>query len=289
MRELFRGIQPLKAEDRSNRVRDFLLRIHRVFNVIDSAPITTIAAVHGVVFGGGFELALTCDMIVADRTGRFCFPELRLGLVPGFGGIPRMKRDIGNGLVRDLLLTGRSINANKASAAGLVSQVVAPGEAFRVARSVALQATKFDRRAAQVAKEFIKPIPYAELQEEIRLFCELMGRPAVEEAFASLLKALTHNRISHKYRKYYKDRFPLCLISSKPLHDLLKLASEHFQVPVSELNPDEDFFKKLKINSLQALDLLTKLEHHFNVELPDYELQGVTDFRTLAEKIQARL
>lgn len=189
LRELFRGIQPLKAEDRSNQVRDFLLRIHRVFNVIDSAPITTIAAVHGVVFGGGFELALTCDMIVADRTSRFCFPELRLGLVPGFGGIPRMKRDIGNGLVRDLLLTGRSINANKAAAAGLVSQVVASGEAIQVAQSVALQATKFNRQAAQVAKEFIKPIPYAELQEEIRLFCELMGRPAVEEALRKFVES----------------------------------------------------------------------------------------------------
>ena len=73
------------------------------------------------------------------------------------------------------------------------------------------------------------------------------------------------------------------------LNELIKLASEHFQVPVNELNPDEDFFKKLKINSLQTLDLLTKLEHRFNVELPDYELQGVTDFRTLAGKIQARL
>jgi acyl carrier protein len=73
------------------------------------------------------------------------------------------------------------------------------------------------------------------------------------------------------------------------LNELLKLAAEHFQVPVNELNPDEDFFKKLKINSLQTLDLLTKLEQRFNVELPDYELQGVTDFRTLAGKIQARL
>ena len=73
------------------------------------------------------------------------------------------------------------------------------------------------------------------------------------------------------------------------LDQLLRLASEHFQVPVSKLNPDEDFFRKLKINSLQALDLLTKLEHHFNVELPDYELQGVADFRTLAGRIQSRL
>ncbi len=73
------------------------------------------------------------------------------------------------------------------------------------------------------------------------------------------------------------------------LQQLLQLASQHFQVPAAELNPDDDFFKKLKINSLQTLDLLTQLENHFNVELPDYELQGVTDFRTLAERIQSRL
>jgi acyl carrier protein len=73
------------------------------------------------------------------------------------------------------------------------------------------------------------------------------------------------------------------------LTQLLNLAAAHFQVSVTDLNPDDDFFRKLKINSLQALDLLTKLETHFNVELPDYELQGVTDFRTLAERIQSRL
>ncbi|MSO23733.1 MAG: acyl carrier protein [Acidobacteria bacterium] len=73
------------------------------------------------------------------------------------------------------------------------------------------------------------------------------------------------------------------------LCQLINLAASHFQVLAANLSPDDDFFKKLKINSLQALDLLTKLESHFNVELPDYELQGVTDFRTLADRIQARL
>ena len=99
----------------------------RVMNAIDAAPLTTIAAVHGVTFGGGFELALACDLIVADKMTRFCFPELRLGLIPGFGGIPRLKRDLGNAVVRDLLLTGRSINATKAQSLGLVSQVTGGG------------------------------------------------------------------------------------------------------------------------------------------------------------------
>jgi acyl carrier protein len=77
--------------------------------------------------------------------------------------------------------------------------------------------------------------------------------------------------------------------ADQTLDEILNLASAHFKVPREKLNPDEDFFKALGIDSLQTLELLTRLENHFHVELPDYELQGVTDFRTLAEKIQARL
>ena len=62
-----------------------------------------------------------------------------------------------------------------------------------------------------------------------------------------------------------------------------------FKIPREELAPGNDFYKKLKIDSLRALELITRLEHHFGVELPDYEVQGVTDFRTLASRIQARL
>jgi acyl carrier protein len=71
--------------------------------------------------------------------------------------------------------------------------------------------------------------------------------------------------------------------------EVLDLAATQFKVPRESLSPDDDFFKKLGIDSLQALSLLTRIEQHFNVELPDYELQGVTDFRTLAERIQTRL
>jgi acyl carrier protein len=73
------------------------------------------------------------------------------------------------------------------------------------------------------------------------------------------------------------------------LEEILDLAAAHFRVPREKLTADEDFFRTLKIDSLQTLDLLTRLEHHFKVELPDYELQGVSDFRTLARRIQARL
>ena len=125
LRELFQRSRGMEKSAALRGVREYLERIHAVMNALDAAPLTTIAAVHGVTFGGGFELALVCDIIIADRMARFCFPELRLGLIPGFGGIPRLKRDLGNAVVRDLLLNGRSFNVMKAQQIGLVSQIAA--------------------------------------------------------------------------------------------------------------------------------------------------------------------
>lgn len=189
LRELYEQSQTMAKAQAARGVRDFLERIHRVLNRIDAAPLTTIAVVHGVTFGGGFELALVCDLIIADKMARFCFPELRLGLIPGFGGIPRLKRDLGNAVVRDLLLTGRSFNATKAQQIGLVSQVVAEGEALRAARATAVQIGKFDRETAIAAKQFIKPIPHAELRKEIDIFCELFSRPAVQAGLKKFVES----------------------------------------------------------------------------------------------------
>ncbi len=189
LRELYRGIRELEKNAALAGIREFHQRIHHVMNTLDASPLTTIAAVHGIVFGGGLELALTCDLIIADKTARFCFPELRLGLIPGFGGIPRLKRDLGNAVVRDLLLTGRSVNSTKAQQIGLVSQVVAEGEALRVARTTAAQLGKVDRSTAAAAKRFIKPIPYDELRQEIEIVCGQYARPAVEAALKKFVES----------------------------------------------------------------------------------------------------
>ena len=188
LRELYEQARKMQVSSAAKGVREFLERIHAALNRLDTSPLTTIAAVHGVCFGGGFELALVCDLIIADKMARFCFPELRLGLIPGFGGIPRLKRDVSNAVVRDLLLTGRSINATKALSAGLVSQVAAEGEALRLARSTAAQTTKFDRAAAAAAKRFIKALPAEELRREIDIFCELFTRPAVMEGLRKFME-----------------------------------------------------------------------------------------------------
>ncbi len=188
LRELYHSAAALPEKERLAGVRDFLERIHAVLNAIDAAPFVTIAAVHGVCFGGGLELALACDMIVADKMARFAFPELRLGLIPGFGGIPRLKRDIGNAFVRDLLFTGRTVNSTRAHAVGLVAQLAGEGEALRIARSTAAQVTKYDSVTRAAAKKFIKPIPHDELRREIDLFCELFTRPAVMAALKKFVE-----------------------------------------------------------------------------------------------------
>ena len=194
LRELHRANQAALGSgatdaERTASVRAFLDRIHAVMDAIDEAPFPTVAAVHGVVFGGGLELMLTHDVVVADRTARFAFPELRLGLIPGFGGIPRLKRDLGNAVVRDLLLTGRARGAARAHQVGLVSQLVGEGQAAAVAMRTAEQIMRFDASTARVAKRFMKHIPKDELAKEKGLFCHLFTSKTVTEALARFDRA----------------------------------------------------------------------------------------------------
>jgi enoyl-CoA hydratase len=189
LRETYFRTRQMEKQDAMANVRESLERTHQVMNTLDASPLTTIAVVHGVTFGGGLELALTCDLMIADKSARFCFPELRLGLIPGFGGIPRLKRDLGNAAVRDLLLTGRSFNVSKAQQIGLVSQVVGEGQGLRIARATGAQLGKFDRRTAAAAKKFLKPIPYEALRQEIDLFCELFTQPAVRAGLKKFVES----------------------------------------------------------------------------------------------------
>ncbi len=182
LKELHESIQSRPRTIWGPDLRVFLDRIHSVMDRLDTLPLTTVGVIHGVCFGGGFELALTCDIRIVERTARFAFPELRLGIIPGFGGIPRLRRDVGNALVRDLLLTGRSINAKKAVAVGLASQMVAVGKGADAARRLATQSLKYDAETARTCKSFMKPLPTAELLAEKEHFLRLFDRPVVRTA-----------------------------------------------------------------------------------------------------------
>ena len=179
LRELYGAISGAKGPEQVTALSGWLARIHAVMDRLDMLPLTTIGVIHRVCFGGGFELALTADVLIAEKTARFAFPELRLGIIPGFGGIPRLRRDVGNGVVRDLLLTGRTIRATKAAEVGLVSQVVAEGEGLAAARSLAAQQAKYDGDARRSCKAFMKPLPVAELLQEKAIFLRLFQNDAV--------------------------------------------------------------------------------------------------------------
>lgn len=100
-------------------------------------PVPAIAAVHGFALGGGFELALSCDLVVADETAVFGLPEVTLGLVPGCGGTQLLSRRVGSGRAADLLLTGRKVGIHEAEQLGLVNRRVPAGEARAVALELA--------------------------------------------------------------------------------------------------------------------------------------------------------
>ncbi|MEM7449153.1 MAG: enoyl-CoA hydratase/isomerase family protein [Myxococcota bacterium] len=174
-------------EELRRNLADFIDRIHHAFNLLDQFSCTTIAALHGFCFGGGWELALTCDLLVADRSTRFCFPELRLGIIPGFGGIPRLRRDLGNAVLRDIILTGRSLSAKRSFEAGLASQLTGRGKALEVARTLAEQVAKLPPSASIQAKRFLKPLPRQELEEEKTLFLDQILHPNVQSALSAFV------------------------------------------------------------------------------------------------------
>jgi enoyl-CoA hydratase/carnithine racemase len=111
-----------------------------------------IAAVNGACVGGGFELALACDLIIAEEGARFGFPEPRVGTAALAGGLQRLPRQIGLKRAMDLILTARLVDAREGYELGFVSRVVPKGEALRVARQVAGQILELDPLAVNASK-----------------------------------------------------------------------------------------------------------------------------------------
>jgi enoyl-CoA hydratase len=134
----------------------------------------TIAAVAGYALGGGCELAMMCDLLIAADTAKFGQPEIKLGVIPGMGGSQRLTRAIGKAKAMDLILTGRTIDAAEAERSGLVSRVVPADELQAEAKSVAATISQMSRSAARMAKEAVNRAFESTLSEgllyERRLF-----------------------------------------------------------------------------------------------------------------------
>ena len=116
----------------------------------------------------GCDLVLTTDGIIADKLTRFCFPELRLGLIPGYGGIPRLKRDMGNAVTRDLLLTGRIFGAEEALKLGLVNEIIAPEKLMARAQELAAQLLENSPASLQATKKLLSSYTREQLDRQVK-------------------------------------------------------------------------------------------------------------------------
>ena len=140
----------------------------------------TIAAVAGYALGGGCELAMMCDVLIAADTAKFGQPEIKLGVLPGMGGSQRLTRAIGKAKAMDMILTGRNMDAAEAERSGLVSRVVPADQLMSEAKAVATTISQMSLPAARMAKEAINRAFDTTLAEGL-----LYERRLVHSAFAT--------------------------------------------------------------------------------------------------------
>ncbi|MCA0188556.1 MAG: enoyl-CoA hydratase/isomerase family protein, partial [Proteobacteria bacterium] len=127
----------------------------RVWAPIQHCPKPVIAAICGYAYGGGCELAMLADILIAGEGARFCQPEIRIGIMPGIGGTQRLLRAVGKAKAMRMALTGRPITAQEAWVAGLVSEVVPDGEVLATALDMARTIAAMPALAAEQIKEVI--------------------------------------------------------------------------------------------------------------------------------------
>ncbi len=141
---------------RLEQAREFAHAGHTTFNALESLPIPVIAAVNGFALGGGCELALACDFIYASDNAKFGQPEVKLGVIPGFGGTQRLARRVGIARARELIYTGAVIDAVEAQRIGLANRVVPQAELLDVVRGVATTITQMGSLAIAEAKRVLR-------------------------------------------------------------------------------------------------------------------------------------
>ena len=175
--------------------------ITRNWETIRSVRKPVIAAVSGFALGGGCELAMMCDFIIAADSARFGQPEIKLGIIPGAGGTQRLPRAVSKAKAMDMILTGRMMDAAEAERAGLVSRVVPAAELHDVALAAAQSICEFSGPSVMMAKESVNRAYESGLADgvmyERRLFHSLFATEDQKEgmdAFVNKRKAVFKNR-----------------------------------------------------------------------------------------------
>lgn len=149
--------------------RAFMVRGRRAQDRLVRCPKVLVAAVHGYALGGGLEIALCCDLVVAESNALLGLPEVKLGLLPGGGGTQRLTRLVGTRRAMDLLATGRSITAREAEDWGLVNRIAEPGEGLSAATELAGQLSRRAPIAVRLAKRLIREGASADLETALTL------------------------------------------------------------------------------------------------------------------------
>jgi enoyl-CoA hydratase/carnithine racemase len=167
-------IAELRASSRSEAAA-YIRRIQGVCNRVEASRFPVLAAVGGVAFGGGFELALACDLVVAEEQSRFAVPEVKLGLIPGGGGTQRLPRLVGRNRAKELLYFGEPITADQALAFGVVNRVVEKGESLDEALRWATELSERPPLAVGIAKRVVNQGIQADLQTGLELEAQGIG------------------------------------------------------------------------------------------------------------------
>ena len=151
-----------------------------------------IAAVAGFALGGGCELAMMCDFIIAAETARFALPEITLGIMPGAGGTQRLPRFVGKAKAMDLILTGRMMDAAEAERCGLVARVVGPEKLLDEALAAAAKIASFSQPIVMMAKETVNRAQETSLAEgarfERRLFLSMFATDDQKEGMQAFIE-----------------------------------------------------------------------------------------------------
>jgi enoyl-CoA hydratase len=130
-------------------------RENRVYSKVDDCPKPTIAAVNGLAYGGGLELAVCCDLVIAAADARLALPEIKLGVIPGSGGTVRVTRRVGEGRAKQMMFTGEPIDAQTAHDWGLINRVVPPGRALAAALELGAVLARGPAKALALCKQAI--------------------------------------------------------------------------------------------------------------------------------------
>lgn len=182
------------AEMDVEEARHAARRGQEVCDLIERCTVPVIAAVNGVAAGGGCELALACHIRLASETARFSLPEIKLGVIPGYGGTQRLARATGSGRALEMMLTGAEVSADEALRLGLVNRVVAHAQLLPEAETLAREISQLAPLAIRACLEAVTRGLSLPLEEGLELEAELFSRLFASEDIREGTRAFLEKR-----------------------------------------------------------------------------------------------